>query len=90
MARRPVSMNKQSEIHRLKGLGFKERAIARTLKMSRKTVHKYLTETSSSTLPESQILFSWEDVNRDYQVNDVPLQILWEEFKEEGKVDRKD
>ena len=78
-------MNKQLEIHRLRALGLKERAIARTLKMSRKTVRKYLVATTSTKSPETQILFSWDDVLREYQVNDVPLQILWEELREEGK-----
>lgn len=85
MARRPTSMNKQSEIHRLKGLGLKERAIARTLKMSRKTVRKYLSAVSIEGPPEAQILFTWEDVLREHQMNDVPLQILWEELKDEGR-----
>lgn len=79
-------MNKQSEIQRLKALGLKERAIARTLRMSRKTVRKYLVEASSTKAPEAQILFSWDDVLREHQMNDVPLQILWEELKEEGKI----
>jgi DNA-binding NarL/FixJ family response regulator len=58
MARRPTSMNKQTEITRLKSLGLKERAIARTLKMSRKTVSKYLTKQPPVLAVESEQRFS--------------------------------
>lgn len=78
-------MNKQSEILRLKALGLKERAIARATGSSRKTVRKYLSETQPVLVPEVQILFSWEEIIRENQVNDVPLQILWEEMKDSGK-----
>jgi transposase len=85
MARRPTSMNKQTEITRLKSLGLKERAIARTLKMSRKTVRKYLTEQPPVLAVESEQRFSWEEIITDHQVNDVPIQVLWEELKENDK-----
>jgi len=85
MARRPTSMNKQTEITRLKSLGLKERAIARTLKMSRKTVRKYLTEQPTVLAVESELRFSWEEIITDHQVNDVPIQVLWEELKENDK-----
>ena len=64
MARRPISMNKQLEILRLKGLGLKERAIARTVKASRKTVRKYLLEIEAPTVPEASFHFSWEELIR--------------------------
>lgn len=85
MARRPTSMNKQNEITRLKNLGIKERAIARALKMSRKTVRKYLDDSLVPLVPSSKFLFSWEEIIREHQVNDVPLLILWEELKNDNK-----
>lgn len=85
MARRPISLNKQSEISRLKELGLKERAIARALGCSRKTVKKYLSEIPKVLAPEVKQIFSWDEIIKDYTLNDVPLQILWEELKESGK-----
>jgi len=85
MARRPISVNKQSEILRLKALGLKERAIARAIGSSRKTVRKYLNETPQTPPPEVQQLFTWDEIIREHQVNDVSLLILWEELKDEGK-----
>jgi transposase len=80
-------MNKQSEILRLKGLGLKERAIARALNMSRKTVRKYLQELPESRTLESSIKFSWDEVIKEHHLGDVPLLVLWEELKESGKTD---
>ena len=85
MARRPISMNKQLEILHLKACGLKERAIARATDSSRKTVKKYLNQTQPAPVLEVQHLFSWEEITREYQINDVPLLILWEELKESGK-----
>lgn len=85
MARRPISMNRQSDILRLRDLGLKERAIARTIKASRKTVRKYLQEVKSPPPPESNIHFCWEELIKEHQISDVPLLILWEELKESGK-----
>jgi transposase len=78
-------MNKQNEITRLKNLGIKERAIARALKMSRKTVRKYLDDSLVPLVPSSKFLFSWEEIIKEHQVNDVPLLILWEELKNDNK-----
>ncbi len=85
MARRPISVNKQSEILRLKALGLKERAIARAIGSSRKTVRKYLNEIPQTSPPEVQQLFTWDEIIREHQVNDVSLLILWEELRDEGK-----
>jgi transposase len=85
MARRPISMNKQTEIQRLKALGLKERAIARSLKVSRKTVHKYLQDTPGQRPPETSVNFTWEEIIKEHQLSDVPLLVLWEELKESGK-----
>lgn len=85
MARRPISVNKREEIQRLKSLGLKERAIARTIKASRKTVRKYLNESPPPSLPESSLLFSWEEIIKEHQLKDVPLLILWEELKDNEK-----
>lgn len=85
MARRPISVNKQSEILRLKALGLKERAIARATGSSRKTVRKYLNETPQAPAPEVQMHFTWDEIIRENQVNDVPLQLLWDELKDAGK-----
>lgn len=78
-------MNKQSEIQRLKELGLKERAIARALGSSRKTVRKYLRDLQVDVIPKLRVQFNWSEVQQENQINDVPLQILWEELKEEGK-----
>ena len=62
MARRPISMNKRDEILRLKGLGLKERKIARCLNISRNTVRKYLKCDSDTPIPlEVAPPFSWDD-----------------------------
>lgn len=78
-------MNKQAEILRLKDLGLKERAIARTLKMSRKTVRKYLQEDRDPQTPGASICFDWDEIIREHHVADVPLLVLWEELKESEK-----
>lgn len=78
-------MNKQSDILRLKALGLKERTIARATGSSRKTVRKYLNETPPAQALEVQLLFSWDEIIREHQVNDISLLILWEELKESGK-----
>jgi transposase len=85
MARRPISMNKQAEILHLKSLGLKERAIARTVKASRKTVRKYLHKVKTPPALEASIHFSWDEIIKEHQIGDVPLLILWEELKESGK-----
>lgn len=87
MARRPISMNKRDEILRLKGLGLKERKIARCLNISRNTVSKYLKEEAQpSTAPEELSLFSWDDTIADHEVKGTPLLVLWEELKENDKM----
>jgi len=78
-------VNKQSEILRLKDLGLKERAIARAIGSSRKTVRKYLTESQPALVTEVHQLFTWEELIREHQVNDVSLQLLWDELKDAGK-----
>lgn len=80
-------MNKQSEILRLKDMGFTERAIARTLKTSRRTVHKYLAgeQKIANSMPPSE-LFSWDVVIQEHQTDGVPLFVLWEELKENEKI----
>jgi transposase len=80
-------MNKQAEILRLKALGLKERAIARTLKASRKTVRKYLQEVQEPQPPESSINFTWDEIVKEHTLGDVPLLVLWEELKESEKTD---
>jgi transposase len=92
MARRPTSMLKQNEIKRLKENGMSVRAIARALKCSRKTIKKYLKEQGEAQAnqrietPLWAIELDWDEINKDHAVNGVPLNVLWEERNEEGKI----
>ncbi len=86
MARKPISMNKITEIQRLKDLGFKERKIARSLKMSRKTVAKYLTAAAPVLGPPlAQINFDWADVIQEHTLSAVPLTVLHQELVDSEK-----
>lgn len=94
MTRRPISMNKKTEIFRLKALGLKERAIARALGASRKTVRKFLQEKELKSFnvcdenrPPKLDSFSWDEIAREFREKDVPLNILWMELKEAKKID---
>ena len=92
MTRRSVSMLKQNEIKRLKKLGLSVRAIAKSLKCSRKTVRKYLSEeraedSKPSTPPPWVLSLDWEDIHREHTgKKGVPLNVLWEERVESGSV----
>ena len=85
-------MLKQNEIKRLKKLGFSVRAIAKSLKCSRKTVRKYLSEeraedSKPSTPPPWVLSLDWEDIHREHTgKKGVPLNVLWEERVESGSV----
>ena len=92
MARRPTSMLKQNEIKRLKENGMSVRAISRALTCSRKTVRKYLEDKVISDELQDQegplwgIDLDWDDINREHSVNGVPLNVLWEERYDAGKI----
>ena len=89
MAGRRLVMSKKTEIIRLSGLGMKDRAIARALKCSRKTVKKYLESENTINPPAISPLWiielDWDDIHREY-IKGVPLNVLWEERFEEGKI----
>jgi|APSaa5957512622_1039677.scaffolds.fasta_scaffold24456_1 transposase len=90
MAGRRLAMSKQTEILRLKGLGLRDRAIARALSCSRNTVKKYLAGDEQNynppfTQPQWITDFDWNEAHREY-LQGVPLNVLWEEKVEDGKV----
>ena len=67
-------MSKKTEIIRLSGLGMKDRAIARALKCSRKTVKKYLESENTINPPAISSLWiielGWDDIHREY-INEI-------------------
>lgn len=89
MAGRRLAMSKEAEIIRLKNLGLKERAIARTLKCSRNTVRKYLSGQQNIEVPyhypQWVIDLDWDEIYREF-LQGVPLNVLWEERSEGGKI----
>ncbi len=89
MAGKRLVMSKEKEIIRLKCLGLKDRAIARTLKCSRGTVKKYqLGEhviVAPFVAPSWVMDLDWDEVHLEF-LKGVPLNVLWEERVEEGKI----
>ena len=90
MTRRPVNMEIISEIKRLKSLGKSDRKIAKLLKVSRKSIQKYLANIPSVTPPQNinhwSNSFPWESVIDEHRKRKVPLLVLWEEFRDSGKL----
>jgi transposase len=89
MAGRRLVMSKQEEIYRLKALGLKERAIARALKCSRNTIKKYLSNEQNlaqiAPVPDWVTDLDWASIHSEF-LRGVPLNVLWEEHVEDGKV----
>lgn len=94
MAGRSLHMVKIEEITRLLSLGLSVRAIARALKCSRKTIHKYIQQSlappSVLAIGEKQdegwpASLNWDDLHAQFKLG-VPLQILWEELFESSKI----
>lgn len=94
MARKALSMSLVKEIQRYRDLGLTERGIARALKVHRKTVRKYLSrsvEPVGLSAPATQATkpwlekVDWPSLFLEAQKG-VPIQVLWEELKEEGKL----
>lgn len=97
MAAKVSAMAIIEEIRRLKLLGLKNRAIARSLKCSRKTVSKYLQgdspppsktnqKISAVEIPRSWVhAVDWEAVFNEAR-KQVPLKVLWEEQYEGGRL----
>lgn len=101
MANEALNVKIVDEIRRLKQLGFKKRAIARMLGIHRNTVTKYLEQSlevatvavdsspALSLVPAAQP--SWVDeidwqLVRDEILKSTPIQIVYEELSEQGKV----
>jgi transposase len=97
MANETLNMKIIEEIRRLKQLGFKKRAIARALGIHRNTVTKYLEESigNSASIVAPALLsevqptwvdqIDWQSV-RDEILKSTPIQIVYEELSEQGKV----
>ena len=96
MAGKKTSMSKMNEILRMLELGFSDRAISKTLAVSRNTVatmrlNKDLSEDKTSkpeeaeqtTLKQSNV--DWDDIRRDF-LSGTPLTILWQEQFESNKI----
>lgn len=93
MAGRSLSMSIIEEIKRYKAQGLSNRAIARALKCSRKTITKYLEQTDqietalpvlNPPLEDWTQKIDWEFLHDEVK-NHVPLQILWEEQSAQGR-----
>jgi transposase len=87
MAGSLLSVSKAKEIKRLIELNLSERAIARALNCSRKTVKKYQHQSSiiSSKEPSWINLINWKDIHSQ-AINGVPLQLLWEELNDHQQI----
>jgi len=92
MARRPIHVNKQQEILRLRGLGISERGVARTLRISRNSVRKYLTPAVPPEGPQSAVLstfwvdhLDWPAIHQEYSQG-ISLKAIWEGYHDEKKV----
>lgn len=95
MAARRLSVSKLQEILRFKGLGLSDRQIAQALKCSRHTIKKYLAPLAASPAVETQAkqpgavhwaeALDWNELIAEAK-RGVPLQVLWEELREGGKL----
>ena len=95
MTKRPMSMLKRNEIKRLNESGKSIRAIAQLLNCSRKTVKKYLSVESDSCQESKLPLhespswiksLNWDSLRDEHANKGVPLNVLWEEGREEGTI----
>jgi transposase len=97
MAGKVLAMENMKEIIRMKALGHSDRMIARALKVSRKTIKKYLGENAAADVVEMDLpqqpptvacwtgSVAWSDVISEVQKG-VPIQILWEELTNQGRI----
>jgi hypothetical protein len=92
MAAKVFSVPKQREIQRLKKLGLKKKAVARTLKCSITTVKKYWNfgeqEVVVAPVIESPAwteAVDWDEVKSEAS-RGTPVNVLWEELSESGKI----
>ena len=92
MAAKVLAMPKQQEIQRLKELGFKKKAVARTLKCSITTVKKYW-DGGTQDLVFAPVIESppwtrevnWDEIKSEAS-RGTPVNVLWEELSESGKI----
>ena len=93
MAGKGLAMAKVSEIKRYIGLGMKNRAIARALKVDRRTVAD-IRKGKSDTQEQSEAsvkaegwsdILKWDEVIAEL-TSGVPIQIIWEDLRDDGKV----
>ncbi len=85
-------MSKSDEIKRLKDLGLSDRAIARSLKIHRKTVKKYLDERVEVPPPPIAAIeplwaekLDWQNLIAEAQ-RGTPVTVLWEELIESSQI----
>lgn len=91
MSGRILAVSKSEEIKRLKGLGLTDRAIARSLKVHRNTVKKYLNAEVIVIPPVTAVEPSWsEAVMWEELIAEVkrgtPVSVLWEELIEKNQI----
>lgn len=87
MAGKALAMEKEKDIRRLKSLGMSDRQIARSLKVGRHTIKKYLaTELAGASTPSQPApplhwseAIDWAPILKEARQG-VPLQILWQEL----------
>jgi hypothetical protein len=92
MAAKVFAVPKQREIQRLRGLGFKKKAVARTLKCSITTVKKYWNFSGEEIVVAPAIenptwvkAVNWEEIKNEAN-RGTPVNVLWEELSEAGKI----
>ena len=93
MAAKVLAMLKQRDIQRLKALGLKKKAVARTLKVSINTVKKYWSVVEEGVVvtpaaPESPswtLGINWDEIKSEAS-RGTPVYVLWEELSESGKL----
>lgn len=94
MAGRILAMSKSKDIVRLKKLGLSDRAIARSLKIHRMTVKRYLVQLLEEPRPpqlEVPDIESWPSkLNWDELIAEAqrgtPVTVLWEELVEKNEI----
>lgn len=92
MAAKVLAVPKQQEIQRLKELGFKKKAVARTLKCSITTVKKYWNGGAQDLVfapviesPTWTREVNWDEIKSEAS-RGTPVNVLWEELSESGKI----
>jgi len=95
MAVKGLNVKELNEIKRLLDLGFKNRQIARALKIHRNTINKYVEQIRNNFVNKDEnkvqaiahwsVGIDWEKVRREF-LSGVPLNIIYEELFESQKL----